>query len=446
MFETADPKQPFLVINQIELYPKDEEILIKLYQPLVGATALSLYHTLMQDYDPYSILSDAEGIYVLQEQLDCSLKELFSSLHKLEAVGLIQTFLVDNVVNQVLAFKILKVPSAQEYFATPLLASLLKEKVGQTTFQKQSHYFAKKNKQRQKTIKNAKNISATFLEVFRLPGDEAINPSDDVVKAAEENSTTEVKTAKINNNDHVDWAFMKDQFARYQIPASEVEQNQAKILGIMQTYGLTEQEFVDESLPSLHGKNTLDLFAIERLLADNYKSASTRKQVNQTIRRERKVVMPTNISSDKQKLLKDANSMSPAEFLYQMKSEKGGFASPGEKRVLNVLRTQYGLPSDLINVLVYACLTYDSMVSTNLAYRIANDWLQHGIASSVQALQYLEKRKEGRTQKQRRYYQNNKRIEKGTDWSKKKAKTDTNVNSQDLKNFFKSLEDKNEKK
>ena len=58
------------------------------------------------------------------------------------------------------------------------------------------------------------------------------------------------------------------------------------------------------------------------------------------------------------------------------------------------------LPSDLINILIYACLTYDSMVSSNLAYRIANDWLQHGVASSTQAMQYLEKRK-----KQRKYNQ-----------------------------------------
>lgn len=447
MFETADPKQPFYVINQIELYPKDEEIMIKLYQPLVGSTAISLYQTLMQDFDPYSILSDAQGLYTLQEQLDCSLKELFRSLHKLEAVGLIQSFLVDNVVNQVLAFKLLKVPDAQEFFATPLLASLLKEKIGQTSFQKLSHDFAKRNRRLQKPLKNARDISASFLEVFRLPGDEAINPSEDVVKAAEENSLTRTATAKVNQDDHIDWEFMKDQFARYQVSPIQIDENKAKIMGLMQTYGLSEQEFIDESLPSLHGKAELDLPAIEKLIAENYKSANTRKQVNQEVMQSRKAAVPISVSKDKQKLLRDANSMSPAEFLYQLKSEKGGFASPSEKRVLNVLGSQYGLPSDLINILVYACLTYDSMVSTNLAYHIANDWLQHGVASSTQALQYLEKRQENRNHNSsRRYnYRKPKRVERGTDWSKKTAKTDTNVNSEDLKNFFKNLEDQNDK-
>ena len=178
MFETADPKQPFLVLNRVDLFPDDEKVMVKLYQPLVGATAIALYQTLIQAFDPYSMLSDAEGIYTLQEQLDCSLKELFRSLHKLEGVGLVQTFLADNVVNQVLAFKLLKVPSAQEFFSTSLLASLLKEKVGIEKFSKLSHQFARASKLKQKEIPNAKDISASFLEVFRLPGEEAISPAN----------------------------------------------------------------------------------------------------------------------------------------------------------------------------------------------------------------------------------------------------------------------------
>ena len=56
------------------------------------------------------------------------LKDMFHSLHKLEAVGLVQTFLADNVFNNIIVFKLLQVPSADKFFATPLLASLLKEK------------------------------------------------------------------------------------------------------------------------------------------------------------------------------------------------------------------------------------------------------------------------------------------------------------------------------
>lgn len=443
MFETANPKQPFIVINQINIFPNDEEIMIKLYQPLVGATAIALYQTLIQNFDPFSILSDAKGIYVLQEQLDCSLKNLFVALHKLEATGLIQTFLVNNTINQVLAFKMLKVPSSQDFFGTPLLASLLKEKVGVTTFHELSHNFAKENKQRYKVIKDGQDVSASFLEVFRLPSEEAINPSKDVLEAAGENQIPKVKQAKLNSNDHIDWDFMQQQFEMYQIASSEVIKNKNAILSLMKTYGLSEQEFVDESLPSLHGKNSLDMSNISNLLAENYRSDATRSQINHKIKFDKKSITPTyNLSTDTKKLLADANQLSPAEFLYKIKSNKGGFSSPSEKKILNILRSQYGLPSDLINILIYTCLSYDSVVSNNLAYRIANDWLQHGVVSSFQAIEYLKKRKQ-KNRVTKNYYSNKKRVEQGTDWSKKKAKANTNVNSNDLKNFFKNLEDQN---
>lgn len=446
MFETADPKQPFLVLNRVDLFPDDEKVMVKLYQPLVGATAIALYQTLIQAFDPYSMLSDAEGIYTLQEQLDCSLKELFRSLHKLEGVGLVQTFLADNVVNQVLAFKLLKVPSAQEFFSTSLLASLLKEKVGIEKFSKLSHQFARASKLKQKEIPNAKDISASFLEVFRLPGEEAISPANEVLQAAKENDVPKIEKAQVNHDDHIDWNFMKDQYARYQIEPDQIEINKAQILGVIRTYGLTEQEFIDESLPTLHGDRNLNMRAIENLIADNYRSAHTRKQIKTELNNHANIASPSQISAKTKQLLVDANKLSPAEFLYQAKAEKGGFSSPSEKKVLNVLQNQYGLPSDLINILIYACLTYDSMVSSNLAYRIANDWLQHGVASSTQAMQYLEKRKKQRKYNQSRRFNTGKRVEKGTDWSKKKIKSNNQVDSEELKNFFKNLEDQDKSK
>lgn len=106
---------PLLCSQSRYAFPEDEQILIKLYQPLVGAIAVALYQTLISNYDPYGIVSDSKGIYSLQEQLDCSLKTMFTSLHKLEAVGLVQTFLSDNVFNNVIVFKLLKVPSADKF-------------------------------------------------------------------------------------------------------------------------------------------------------------------------------------------------------------------------------------------------------------------------------------------------------------------------------------------
>lgn len=447
MFTTSNPKQPFYVANQIQLFPQDQEVLIKLYQPLIGARSVALYQTLIADYDPRGILSDARGIYALQEQVDCGTKDLFNELHKLEATGLVQTFLVDNKVNQVLAFRLTKVPSAREFFSTELLASYLKEKVGPAIFHDLSRYFAKKAQRAQKPIKNGTNVSANFWEVFHLPQEEAITPSSDVLQARQENNQTqETAKAHVNQNDHIDWDFIKQQFNIYQVMPGEVDKHKEQIRSLMQTYGLTEQDFINESLLTLHGASRLDLPKISKLLAANYRAEKTRHQIQAEIaKNEHLKAVPQDIPAAQRKLWQEANRLSPAEFLYKIKQARQGFASPEEKSTVNYLHSQIGLPVDLVNILIYACLQERSSISFNYANAVANDWMQHGVTNSALAIKYLEKRKQNFLQRssRRSFYPAKKHVEQGTDWKKKKAKVDKKVNPTELKRFFKNLEDQN---
>ena len=87
-------------------------------------------------------------------------------------------------------------------------------------------------------------------------------------------------------------------------------------------------------------------------------------------------------------------------------------------------------------------MTYDTVVTSNRAYRIANDWLQGGISTGVQALEYVKKRKADILKKKNRQsYRQNNRVEKGTDWSKKKAKNE-GMSTEQLKDIFKDLKNK----
>ena len=283
MFETNDPKQPFFIANRVDIFPNDLRVLIKLYQPLIGSLALAVYLSLNEDYNPQAMLSDAKGIYFLQEQADCDIKKLFPALHKLEAVGLIESHLLANqIMGQVLCFELKNVPSSSEFFTTALLASLLKEKVGVTAFNKLSHEFARETKQSQSSIsgiKEAPNVSASFMEVFHLPDQEAIDPSIDVKKAAKANRSVSKAFATVNEQEHIDWDFMKQQFEIYQIAGSEIDQNEEAIRAVMRMYGLSEQEFVDEAIPCLHGDYHLNMRQIKQSIANSIHGSDTRRHL-----------------------------------------------------------------------------------------------------------------------------------------------------------------------
>lgn len=161
---------------------------------------------------------------------------------------------------------------------------MLKEKVGSPTFHDLSHAFAKEAKLREKPIKNARDVSANFL-MFSLARDEAINPSNEVVEAAQENKAPEVETAEINAQDPIDWDLIKDQYNVYQIPAQEVEIKKNQIRGLIQTYNLSEQEFVDETVPCLHGTHKLNMHEISNTIAENYKRLHTRENIQNKLKK-----------------------------------------------------------------------------------------------------------------------------------------------------------------
>ncbi|WP_223897148.1 DnaD domain protein [Lactobacillus huangpiensis] len=451
MFETNDPKQPFFITNRVDIFPKDLRILIKLYQPLIGSLPLALYLSLNEDYNVQAMLSDAKGIYTLQEQTDCDIKKLFGALHKLEAVGLIQTKLLDNqIMGHVLCFDLKNVPSSSEFFSTSLLASLLKEKVGITAFNKLSHEFARETKQSRSElsgIKEAPDISASFMDVFHLSDQEAIDPSIEVKEAARENNYSASDYATVNDQDNIDWDFMKQQFEIYQIAGSEIDQNKEAIRAVMRIYGLSEQEFVDEAIPCLHGDYQLNMREIKQTIANSIHGSDTRRHLQDKTKIPEKFnKSDSQLNQKEQKLLQKAQTDTPAQFLYHLKTERNDYVDASEYQVLDSLYNDKGISAELLNVLTYACLKSSPNISFRLANKILHDWLQHGIKTGAQALDYMEKRKKTQEQRQSKRYNRfapRKTFEKGTDWNKQKPKVKSDVSSAELKEFFKNFEDKN---
>lgn len=447
MFENDNPKQPFFIINRVDIFPCDLRVLIKLYQPLIGSVALSLYLSLNEDYSPQTIISDAQGIFRLQEQIDCDIKRLFVALHKLEAVGLVETRALENeIMGQILCFKLNSVPTSSEFFSTALLSSLLKEKVGVTAFRQLSTDFAdaaKRNESQINGIKNAQNISASFMDVFHLPAAEAIDPSVDVKEAAHENKLIPKNKAQINARESIDWDFMKQQFEIYQIAASEVDQNREAIRSLMQTYGLSEQEFVDEAIPCLHGDYHLNMSLIKNTIANSIHADNTRQRLKKSTQfNGNQAVKNTHLRKDEQELLQKAQSQSPAQFLYQLKASRDDYVDASEYKVLDSLYNEKGIPAELLNILTYACLKSGTNISFRLANKILHDWLQHGVKSGAQALEYMANRKKAQEQKRKLYshFPARKRVEKGTNWNQKKAQVKSDVSANDLKKFFKNFE------
>lgn len=425
MFESADPKQPFYVANQVDVSEDNIKVLTTLFEPLVGIQGVGLYLTLAKEFNEVPFAKDYKTLYQLQDQTNLKLEDLFATLHHLEATGLVKTFIGSNpVLGDILIFEIEKIPSAGDFFHTFLLSSLLLERVGNVTFNKLVKEFTPRIFV---GLKDAKEVTSGFFDVFHLSAENAIDAPIEVKEAADEIPKAANNEIKLGNEPvKIDWSFLTDLFESYHIQKEEVLKHQVEIKQIIDFYHLTEQEFVDTALITMSaGSEELNMRAIQNAVNENFglnrNKEMIKKQLRQTPKDADKVIK--NLSKSDADLIRAVDSKVPTDYLYELKEKKGGYVTANEKKVIFRLQDQMGLTPSLINLIVHTCFEYDAVLTNNLADRIANDWLQRGITTPSEAIAYLKERKNKR--KHQYYRAPKKTVRKTTDWSKYEKQNQT---------------------
>ena len=90
------PADTYSVINKTVINDTDRKIVSMLYQPIIGFTAASLYFTLLDDLDKSSLMSEAQTHHHLMATMQLRLEDIMVAREKLEAVGLLKTYLKNN--------------------------------------------------------------------------------------------------------------------------------------------------------------------------------------------------------------------------------------------------------------------------------------------------------------------------------------------------------------
>jgi replication initiation and membrane attachment protein len=430
LFYSDDPKQPFYVINQLDVTSKQMQVLTKLYQPLVGNQAVALYLTLANEYSSLPLASDYRTLLQLETELDCGLKPIFTALHKLEAVGLCKNYLDQNVVlGQVLKLQLLPVLAAEDFFDEFLLRSLLLEKVGVVAFKRLRKQFAAQLL----TVQDAKDVSASFFDVFSLTPEQLANAPLEKQPAGRNSSVLNSQS-----DFQIDWPYLQERLQAYHISADEINAHRQQIATIMAFYRYSVDDFVQVVLPTLvPGKDELDMKLIEQSAnqAGPAKQANhLRRQLTSASRQSAEAVVRQLDQAD-DRLLQEVNQLPAPAFLEKIKQSKGGYVTAQERRVIFNLQNRSGLTPAMTNLVVKTCLDYDAILTQNRADRIANDWLQHGITTTAAAIVYTKKFKN----KQQRHYQrrSNKRVEQGTDWQAKQASHNSKITPAQLQELLK---------
>lgn len=139
----------------------DRDTLMLLYQPIVGAKAISIYFTLWSQYKLKSTSELVSHEYLLKLS-ELNLDEFEVARHKLEAIGLIKTFYKHNE-NMVCYCYILSAPKTPgDFLDDPLFSTLYRSKVGEKTYSRTKMFFTSLNPD----LEGYKDTTKSFGEIY----------------------------------------------------------------------------------------------------------------------------------------------------------------------------------------------------------------------------------------------------------------------------------------
>lgn len=429
------PKQIFKVLINTPFSDVEKEILTFLYQPIVGASAYSLFLTLLSEVR-FSGLSEALFHRDLILLLDMGSRQLEEACSKLEGIGLLDTFVKEDAeLGLTYVYRLNQPESVEHFFKDEVLSLTLLNQVGEKKFEQLFERFQPKYI----SLDGYENVSSGFREAYSFREEQIVTEShrlEDIkgtfVDPVPERVLTVVDPAAF------DWEFFLSQLEHFglKLPKDSAGLKE-EIYLYNRMYGTDELEMLEFVKSSFdYHTNEINRRALRQVVDRSYKE--NRKQKVSQVRRNEQV----DLTEEEQRSYRfnslkmegfseadirsiiDSESIPPLKYLAAVQKETGGFGTGQEERIVENLVKRSGLPNSVINILISYVLIIQKQPTLTSSYvnTIANDWAKKGIFSPEKAMTYLkEKQAENQKKRQNRSYSSNRnqqvvRKEKLPDW------------------------------
>jgi len=156
-------KDFYCVYNDYDISEYSKELNL-LYLPLLGNDAISLYNFLGSKMLSDKNLSKNYLHYDILDNLALSNHKFIVARKKLEAIGLLQTFYIDNNGVGQFVYKIKQALNFSQFFGTPVLAQLLENTIGTVEYKELSNYYSLDKV----SFRSFEEITSKFSDVFHL--------------------------------------------------------------------------------------------------------------------------------------------------------------------------------------------------------------------------------------------------------------------------------------
>lgn len=411
-----------MISSPLALY--EQKILIKLYMPLVGDKAISLYQTLYSLVPDGSFESEVDKHEKIIRLMHLrSINKLTEIRNKLEAIGLLNMYYKDGLY----VYYLKKPLDVEKFFNNIELSTLLEYQIGHDAYEKSYLEFM----MRKLDINKFENITHNFDDVYDIELLDNIYLSQD--------SFNNINNGIVVSNQMFDFNRFMILVSAYDVIKNEYFGDEKFINTVKRysfLYQLTPEEMKDVIILSIDEHKEVLFDEIPRNARKKYDEKGQKLGIIS------KTITKSSSSID-DKLIRYLEMASPNEFV---KNKSGIALTSTEIDMFDRLLKDTNIGIGVLNVLIGYVLEVEKLngeiPSYNYFLKIINAWKRAAVKSTADAISYVSNKDKG--QKNRR----TNKIQKGVpDWYQeylvKQNKDKTTIQNlvddgdlEELKNFF----------
>lgn len=372
------PADAYTVINKTVMKDVDRKLVTMLYQPIIGYTAVSLYFTLIDDLDQRELMSEDLTHHHLMTMMQLKLDDIVIARHRLEAVGLLKTYLKKDHINHYVYLIYSPMPAA-EFLNHPILGVVLYNNVGKKEYDKIVDAF----KMPKINLKEFEDVTRSFAQVFTAVRLDTALENEDLIRE---------ETGKIETPERIDFNLLISSIPSTMVHEHCFNTETRKLINDLSfVYDIDDLQMQGLVRNSMNEKGMIDKTVLRKNCRNFYQFENNGKLPTLIYSKQPDYLRkPAGDASKWARMVYTFESLTPYDYLRS--KYKTGEPSARDLKLIESLLVDLDLKPGVVNVLIaYVLQINNQKLNKNYVETIAGQWKRLHIETVEEAMRISEK-------------------------------------------------------
>ena len=372
------PADTYIVVNKTILSEQDKKKITMLYQPIIGHTAVSLYLTLIDDLEKREVMSDELTHHHLVSTMQLKLNDIVIAREKLEAVGLLKTYVKEENVNNYV-YVLYSPLSVNDFLNHPILSVVLYNNLGKKEYEKLVNYF----KIPRIVLKDYEDITASFSSVFTSVPGNLFTANDNIISK---------NIGSIKMDDKIDFDLLISSIPKNIVNEKCFNDDVKSLVNALAfTYNIDDFAMQGLVRNSLNEKGMIDKNELSKNVRNYYEFENAGKLPTLIYSKQPDYLKsPTGDTSNWAKQVYTFENVTPNDYLRS--KYKNGEPTMRELQIIEDLMKKQKMKPGVVNVLIsYVLKVNNNKFTRSYVETVAAQWCRMNIETVEDAMKVAEK-------------------------------------------------------